>query len=133
MMRPGPQRPGAPSAPSSGQFLRGARRVGAPATRHGAGTFIIALTASWLATAPAATGVAADPVAAPRPAHGYEIRSFDVSGSLRLAPETVQSLLAGATGPDVPITRVRASLLRLQQAYRDAGLPGVSGSFHANP
>jgi len=126
MMRPGPQRPGTTRAPSSGQSLHGARRVGAPATRHGAGTFIIALTASWLAAAATGTGVAADPVTAPRPAHGYEIRSFEVSGSSRLTPETVQSLLAGATGPDVPIARVRASLLRLQQAYRDAGLPGVS-------
>ena len=75
----------------------------------------------------AAATLAADPQPSPSPKPaGYAIRSFDVSGSSRLSPEAIQAALADATGPDVPLARVRASLLRLQQAYRDAGLPRAS-------
>lgn len=87
---------------------------------------VIASGLAASALAAETTGPAGNPATStPSPAT-FQIQSYEVSGSTRLAPEKVRELLSDATGPQVNLSRVRASLVRLQQAYRDAGLPNAS-------
>jgi len=60
---------------------------------------------------------------APEQGATYSILSFQVAGSSRLSSDQIRTALRDAVGPAVNLSRIRQSLLRLQQAYRDAGLP----------
>jgi hemolysin activation/secretion protein len=52
----------------------------------------------------------------------FEVRHYVAEGSSLLTAETVDRIMSDATGKDVSLPKLRRSLLRLQQAYRDAGL-----------
>lgn len=55
-------------------------------------------------------------------ASGYEVRGYRAEGSDRLDPRVIDRIMAEATGPSVSLPQIRRAMLRLQQAYRDAGL-----------
>ncbi|MBC8097025.1 MAG: BamA/TamA family outer membrane protein [Akkermansiaceae bacterium] len=55
-----------------------------------------------------------------------KIERFEIIGSPGLAQETIDRVMAGATGSDVSAAQLRHSLLRLQQAYRDNGFKQVA-------
>ncbi len=82
------------------------------------------LAASALAAETA--GPSASPATSQASPATFTIQSFDVTGSTRLSPAQIRDALQDATGPNVNLSRIRASLVRLQQAYRDAGLPNAS-------
>jgi len=111
------------------------RTVGTPEPTRSAGrtrralesfaglVFASGLAASALAAETA--GPAGTPASQPSSAT-FLIESFEVTGSTRLTSAQIRDALQDATGSNVNLSRIRASLVRLQQAYRDAGLPNAS-------
>ncbi len=89
------------------------------------------LAASALAAETA--GPAGTPSASQTSPATFQIQSFEVTGSTRLSPAQIRETLQDATGPRVNLARIRASLVRLQQAYRDAGLPNASVVLPRHP
>lgn len=106
------------------EFHNSARR-----SRRALETFAGLVLASGLAASALAaetTGPTGTPAASQTSPATFQIQSFEVTGSTRLSPAQIRETLQDATGPSVNLSRIRASLVRLQQAYRDAGLPNAS-------
>ncbi len=106
------------------EFHNSARR-----SRRALESFAGLVLASGLAASALAAetgGPAGTPAASQTSPATFQIQSFEVTGSTRLSPTQIREALQDATGPSVNLSRIRASLVRLQQAYRDAGLPNAS-------
>jgi hemolysin activation/secretion protein len=106
------------------EFHNSARR-----SRRALESFAGLVLASGLAASALAAetgGPVGSPAAAQTSPATFQIQSFEVTGSTRLSPTQIREALQDATGPNVNLSRIRASLVRLQQAYRDAGLPNAS-------
>ena len=106
------------------EFHNSARR-----SRRALESFAGLVLASGLAASALAAetgGPAGIPAASQTSPATFQIQSFEVTGSTRLSPTQIREALRDATGPSVNLSRIRASLVRLQQAYRDSGLPNAS-------
>jgi hemolysin activation/secretion protein len=72
---------------------------------------------------------ASDAVPTPAVPVTFEIRRFQVQGGTVLTPEQISAILRDVTGPQVTLPALRRGLERLQEAYRERGLTGVTVSL----
>lgn len=95
---------------------QGVKRRGESALRRGS---ILGGSLGLLVGFAAMTGVR---LSAQDASGAFVVNHYVTEGSGLLTSETVDRIMADATGKDVSLPKIRRSLLRLQQAYRDAGL-----------